>query len=112
MDFPPWCLFAKESTEMRASQWRSGSFLCPIDALSLFWVESRTGASASAEASSRFPAPLIKPDVPISSIRLSDWLHRKTHERGPSWTRRSRRTPNSPNITSSEKRWVPRDGTL
>jgi hypothetical protein len=23
----------------------------------------------------RFPSPLIKPDVPISSIRLSDRLH-------------------------------------
>ncbi len=36
------------------------------------FVESRLGASADAEAPSRFPAPLIKPDVPISSIRLSD----------------------------------------
>jgi hypothetical protein len=27
----------------------------------------------------RFPSPLIKPDVPISGIRLSDWLHRKAH---------------------------------
>jgi len=25
---------------------------------------------------SRFPSPLIKPDVRISRIRLSDWLHR------------------------------------
>ena len=25
----------------------------------------------------RFPSPLIKPDVPISGIRLSDWLHRR-----------------------------------
>ena len=24
----------------------------------------------------RFPSPLIKPDVPISGIRLSDWFHR------------------------------------
>jgi hypothetical protein len=24
----------------------------------------------------RFPSPLIEPDVPISGIRLSDWLHR------------------------------------
>jgi hypothetical protein len=35
-------------------------------------VESRPGASADAVAPPRFPAPLIKPDVPISSIRLSD----------------------------------------
>jgi len=27
----------------------------------------------------RFPSPLIKPDVRISRIRLSDWLHRKAH---------------------------------
>src|SRR3954467_15721477 len=26
-------------------------------------------------ASPCFPSPLIKPDVPISGIRLSDWLH-------------------------------------
>ena len=26
-------------------------------------------------ATPRFPSPLIEPDVPISSIRLSGWLH-------------------------------------
>jgi hypothetical protein len=30
-------------------------------------------------ASLRFLSPLIEPDVPISGIRLSDWLHRKAH---------------------------------
>ena len=30
-------------------------------------------------ATPRFPSPLIKPDEPISGIRLSDWLHRKAH---------------------------------
>src|SRR5262249_27007749 len=30
--------------------------------------------------SPRFPSPLIKPDVPISGIRLSGWLHRKAHD--------------------------------
>jgi hypothetical protein len=25
----------------------------------------------------RFPTPLIKPDKPLSGIRLSDWFHRK-----------------------------------
>jgi hypothetical protein len=34
------------------------------------------GASTDAEAPPRFPSPLIKPDVRISRIRLSDWLHR------------------------------------
>ena len=28
-----------------------------------------------------FPSPLIEPDVRISRIRLSDWLHRETHGR-------------------------------
>jgi hypothetical protein len=31
----------------------------------------------------RFPSPLIKPDVRISRIRLSDWLHREAHGGGP-----------------------------
>ena len=40
-------------------------------------VESRMGAgSLDLWPSPRFPSPLIKPDVPISGIRLSDWLHR------------------------------------
>jgi hypothetical protein len=30
-------------------------------------------------ATLRFPSPLIEPDVPISGIRLSDWLHREAH---------------------------------
>jgi hypothetical protein len=34
-------------------------------------VEERRGI---AEAT-RFPSPLIKPDVRISRIRLSDWIH-------------------------------------
>jgi hypothetical protein len=37
------------------------------------------GAFAAAPQSGlpwpRFPSPLIEPDVPISGIRLSDWLH-------------------------------------
>ena len=30
-------------------------------------------------ATLRFPSPLIEPDVPISGIRFSDWLHREAH---------------------------------
>ena len=30
-------------------------------------------------ATLRFPSSLIEPDVPISGIRLSDWLHREAH---------------------------------
>ena len=42
----------------------------------MYRVKSRTGAVAWAmSASPRFPSPLIKPDVRISRIRLSDWLH-------------------------------------
>src|SRR5215475_4243526 len=41
------------------------------------FVESRMGASTDAEATPRFPSPLIKPDVRIARIRLSDWLHRR-----------------------------------
>jgi Plasmid pRiA4b ORF-3-like protein len=47
-------------------------------------VESGTGAVAWAmSASLRFPFPLIKPDVRISRIRLSDWLHLKAHGMAP-----------------------------
>ena len=35
-------------------------------------VESRKGAVSL--LATRFPSPLIKPDVRISRIRLSDWL--------------------------------------
>jgi hypothetical protein len=31
----------------------------------------------------RLPSPLVKPDVRISRIRLSDWLHREAHGGGP-----------------------------
>jgi len=34
-------------------------------------------------ATPRFPSSLIEPDVPISGIRLSDWLHRKAHDGWP-----------------------------
>jgi hypothetical protein len=34
-------------------------------------VEERRGITEA----TRFPSPLIKPDVRISRIRLSDWLH-------------------------------------
>ncbi len=71
-------------------------------------VESRTGAVAML----RFPSPLIKPDVPISGIRLSDWLHLAAVGGGPMCIRRSRSTPSFPNTTSSENRRVPREGTL
>ena len=58
-------------------------------------VEEGRGSLGHA-ASPRFPSPLIKPDVPISGIRLSDWLHRKAHGGGPRCTRRRRSTPSFP----------------
>src|SRR5450759_4662707 len=47
-------------------------------------VESRTGASTGATAPPRFPSPLIKPDVRICRIRLSDWFHRRLTNARPS----------------------------
>jgi hypothetical protein len=59
-------------------------------------VESRMRAVAwGLWPSPRFPSPLIKPDVPISGIRLSDWLHREARDvavRGRRWRHR---TPSS-----------------
>ncbi len=41
-------------------------------------VEDGRG-SLGHSATPRFPSPLIKPNVPISGIRLSDWFHREAH---------------------------------
>src|SRR4051812_42876707 len=60
----------------------------------------------------RFPSPLIKPDVPISSIRLSDRFHQSAHGRLAESTSRRRKTPIFPNTTLSENLEVPSDGTL
>src|SRR5229473_3595224 len=47
-------------------------------------VESRMGAVAwGLWPSPRFPSPLIKPGVPISGTRLSDWLHREAYDCRP-----------------------------
>jgi hypothetical protein len=42
-------------------------------------VEERRGVACAI----RFPSPLIKPDVQISRIRLSDWLHLAAFGGGP-----------------------------
>jgi hypothetical protein len=60
----------------------------------------------------RFPSPLIKPDVRISRIRLTDWLHLAAHGGGPKWIARNRITPKSPNTRRAGSRSVPRAGTL
>src|SRR5215468_8055373 len=47
-------------------------------------VESRTGAVAwDRWPAPRFPSSLIEADVPISGIRLSDWLHCRAHHGTP-----------------------------
>ena len=60
------------------------------------WVESRMDAVRDLLAVALFPSPLIKPDVRISRIRLSDWFHLKAFGGGPMWMWRSRNTPSSP----------------
>jgi len=42
-------------------------------------VEDGRGSLGHA-ATVRFPSPFIEPDVRISRIRLSDWLHREARE--------------------------------
>src|SRR3979409_1493502 len=49
-------------------------------------VEDGRG-SLGHSATLRFPSPLIEPDVPISGIRLSDWLHREVHGEQTNHTR-------------------------
>jgi len=68
-------------------------------------VESRKGAvSARRNWAARFLSPLIKPDVPISSIRLSDRLHTRPTQVVP---RANRCTPSRPKISPDENRRVP-----
>ena len=65
-------------------------------------VEERRGGLRHCQ-SLRFPSPLIEPDVRISRIRLSDWIHRMASGSsvhgsaflgsGPMCTRRKRKTP-------------------
>ena len=62
---------------------------------------------------SRFPAPLIKPDLRISRLRLSDGLHRNALAgAAPRWVGRSLITPRWPNTTSSRNCRAPRECTL
>jgi hypothetical protein len=72
-------------------------------------VESRKGAVPSATARARFPSPLIKPDGPFSSIRLSDRIH---HQLTEGFATKRRSTPSFPNTTRSEYLAVPSEGTL
>ena len=97
------------------------------DQSTTLWVESsstgdtrRRGArrvedgrgSLGHSATPRFPSPLIKPDGPISGIRLSDRFHREAHDGGPMCTRLRCSTPSFPKTVSWENRCVPRPCTL
>ena len=73
-------------------------------------VEDERGSDALSPL--RFPSPLIKPDVQISRIRLSDQLHRTTHGGRPLRARIRCRTASSPNTSPKENREVPRLLTL
>ncbi len=55
----------------------------------------------------RFPSPLIKPDVLISSIRLSDRHYRTTHGGRPLCARIRCETASPPNTSPKENREVP-----
>ena len=63
-----------------------GSAVPPIPVIKLSQADRRSGrvedgrGSLGHAATLRFPSPLIEPDVRISRIRLSDWLHREAHE--------------------------------
>src|SRR3981081_4943973 len=57
-------------------------------------VESKMGAVAWGHwPAPRFPSPLIEPEVPISGVRLSDWLHRKAHSEAGRGRRSRHSTP-------------------
>ena len=76
------CVLRKRPLE-RTAQWLPGR------------VEEGRGSLGHA-ATPRFPSPLIKPDVRISRIRLSDRLHRKAHGERPVQALLSQSTPSSP----------------
>ena len=72
-------------------------------------VESRKSAVRGLLAAARFPSPLIKPDWPVSSIRLSDRLH---HQLTEVFATKRRSTSSFPNTIRSEYLAVPSEGTL
>jgi len=71
-------------------------------------VESRKGAVPESYCMpTRFPSPLIKPDVPVSSIRLSDRLHQLAHGSGPDAHRGAVAPPTSRTQSRSRNWWRP-----
>jgi hypothetical protein len=74
-------------------------------------VEEGRG-SLGHSATPRLPSPLIKPDLRISRIRLSDRLHYRPTVAARGGMRVRRCTPRSPKIAFMEKLRVPRPPTL
>ena len=117
--WPGWSAQLRPGSQLRVQfgEWRAASppfslwhaRTCSPDGASR--VEERRGDLGHA-ATFRFLSPLIKPDVPVSGIRLSDWIHCRAHGSGPRCTRRSRSTPRGPKTCWSAKLRVPRPGTL
>src|SRR5262245_43554412 len=88
-------------------------YISPMHEFSHSQVESRMGAVAwGLWPTPRFPSPLIKPDVPISGIRLSGWLHREARDGAARGRRWRHRTPRSRCMTSNVNRRLPRPCTL
>src|SRR5580700_5057951 len=54
----------------------------------------------------RFPSPLIKPDVRVSRIRLSDWFRCEAHDGNPAAARREPRRSFCGGISASHD-WEP-----
>src|SRR5471030_533760 len=91
--------------QLYASFGGAGDFACEYLLtlrLAVRQVESRLGAGTDAEAPPCFPTPLIKPDVPISGIRLSDWLRRRLTNR-PHRADHGDGTPLTPRRSASSK---------
>jgi hypothetical protein len=78
-----------EATQKREAQGRRQSPMSPSGR-----VEDGRGG-LGLWPSPRFPSPLIKPDVPISGIRLSGWLHREARDGATRGRRWRHRTPSS-----------------
>ena len=75
-------------------------------------VEEGRGCIEALGQRPRFPSPLIKPDVRISRIRLSDGLHGEAVDVDPEPQRIRRFTPSSPKTLSWENAPVPRPWDL
>src|SRR3954469_23008560 len=67
-------------------------------------VEEGRGTEQPYGRPTRFPSPLIKPDVPVSGIRLSDRLHQRLTDAAPGEHRAVATRPN-PRTQPSPRIW-------